>query len=359
MSLHSRKEPDFSFHGILQKNGEKKDENQKATSNRPSENEGDIVDPGLTTEGTCEISNDFIVNKETTNQIPPHAKRKRPLEKIKVNIPKKKRDYVDVEEWLDATSIQSAEELEGIKEEFSVEKEPEATGECADSPKNTSELGKFLHFYRPDDDVKMEMKIETRETDEQSVALPCGGKLADGNSEESPEEIHQESLGKAKKSKKEEKLKKSDGEPCLYRCDHCPKVYPSQGGLSYHRFIYHSAKYTPPVCDICGKTFRIQKYLESHKNTVHFKLKEHLCDLCGKDFSSKYGLKLHKIWHMGTKNFPCDICGMRFSTIGKVNTHKQVHGGPKNYICEVCSRAFRWKKSLFTHMRTHSGERPL
>lgn len=167
------------------------------------------------------------------------------------------------------------------------------------------------------------------------------------------ESIEPEKSGnrKLKKGKK----KNPDGP---FQCEHCPKVYPSQGGLSYHRFIYHSAQYTPPVCDMCGKTFRIQKYLESHKNTVHFKHKDHLCDLCGKGFASKYSLKLHKIWHKGEKNFFCDICGMRFSTIGKVNTHKQVHGGPKNYICEICSRAFRWKKSLFTHMRTHSGERP-
>lgn len=347
----------------MQKNGEK-NENQKTTTIGPLENEGVTIEEGLPTEVPDEKTNVGVLNTDVAlspDKEEPIIKRKRTIEKRKTNLPRKKRPkgiYMDDGKWFDDSSLHSGDDLERSNEDNEEDKNAEDDGK-------TSELGKFLHFYRPDsDDLKIEVKIKPEESEQASISGQLDEeKTEDENFDATVEEIralYHEKLGdmNVKKSKKEEKLRKGEGEPCLYRCEHCPKVYPSQGGLSYHRFIYHSAKYTPPVCDICGKTFRIQKYLESHKNTVHFKLKEHLCDLCGKDFSSKYGLKLHKIWHMGTKNFPCDVCGMRFSTIGKVNTHKQVHGGPKNYICEVCSRAFRWKKSLFTHMRTHSGERP-
>lgn len=197
---------------------------------------------------------------------------------------------------------------------------------------------------------------QTEPNDKQQTPLVVGPKLTTI-----------ESLGESSRQKKnhprkgkwsQRRIEGNAGEPALYQCDLCPKVYPSLGGIKYHLHVCHSESYAPVVCDLCGKVFRLQKYLNAHKYAVHLKMKDHLCDLCGKGLSSKFGLKLHKMVHAGEKNFPCEVCGKRFNSVGKVNVHRKVHGGPKTYVCEVCSRAFRWKKSLLNHMRTHSGERP-
>ena len=48
-------------------------------------------------------------------------------------------------------------------------------------------------------------------------------------------------------------------------------------------------------CDLCGKTFTVQRSLNRHHDAVHLKLKPYKCESCGKQFSELKNQKRHSL----------------------------------------------------------------
>lgn len=84
-------------------------------------------------------------------------------------------------------------------------------------------------------------------------------------------------------------------------CDHvsCDKKFKTYAQLNRHKKIHE--EYQKLVCDVCGKPFMRQLYLEVHKKRVHPQIdsgiKELECFICKKRLKSLPTLKIHVYWH--------------------------------------------------------------
>jgi len=143
-------------------------------------------------------------------------------------------------------------------------------------------------------------------------------------------------------------------------CPYCGKLFKSRSGLSRHKISHESVH---QGCDICGRVFRHPKFLESHRQKVHFPEQcQFVCDVCGKRYSLKGELQKHMRRHTTTNRFVCLECDKEFATQGCLNIHNrarhsQVAQGPKKvtkYMCSICNALFSFRSQLVRHMASHS-----
>nr|XP_057945596.1 zinc finger protein 287-like [Doryrhamphus excisus] len=113
----------------------------------------------------------------------------------------------------------------------------------------------------------------------------------------------------------------------------------------------------PPVCLVCGKTFRHRDNLKRHAR-IHAGERAYSCSFCHAVFSVRSGLMQHLRTHTGERPFTCSLCGERFSHRGHLKRHERTHTGEKPFPCSLCGLKFSRKTHLTTHMRTHTGEKP-
>ncbi|KAK7933226.1 hypothetical protein WMY93_004122 [Mugilogobius chulae] len=182
-----------------------------------------------------------------------------------------------------------------------------------------------------------------------------------------------------------------------YRCKVCNKKLRTKGELRWHMMIHtgekpfsctycdksfrmnkllltHLKVHTGPQCDICGKRFRKQLFLDAHlfrhkeleeekaakaRNEIPAKPKrEHKyhCSVCGKSFPRQMRLDEHMAIHTGKPAHECSVCQKRYRTRATLKVHMKRHTGVKPFSCTICTKSF-WKKvSLRDHMALHTGK---
>ncbi|GFO42527.1 Zinc finger protein 420-like [Plakobranchus ocellatus] len=145
-----------------------------------------------------------------------------------------------------------------------------------------------------------------------------------------------------------------NGDRYLFQCPQCPKRFKDKDQLDFHSVRHSGVK--PYRCEICGKTFLREKGLISHRR-LHdgggF-----MCDICGKSFVNQRVLEDHSTVHTGERPYVCDVCGKKFRLRANLRYHKQVHNPIKRIQCQQCPKSFRDSRSYSRHMMMHTGEKP-
>lgn len=105
------------------------------------------------------------------------------------------------------------------------------------------------------------------------------------------------------------------------------------------------------ICEICGKGFRGNAFLEYHKRT-HSSVREYSCEECHKSFYNRSNLLLHQKSHSDHRPHVCQLCGKGFKSKGALDRHFRCHTGIKPYKCEFCGKSFGQSNSCKLHVRT-------
>ncbi|KAH8302107.1 hypothetical protein KR044_002783 [Drosophila immigrans] len=82
------------------------------------------------------------------------------------------------------------------------------------------------------------------------------------------------------------------------------------------------------ICPECGKAFNRIEGMKLHYKVVHQKIKDYICRFCHKRFARLHYLKAHENTHTGATPYKCDICGKAFKADSTLYTHKQSHNRP-------------------------------
>ena len=103
-----------------------------------------------------------------------------------------------------------------------------------------------------------------------------------------------------------------------FPCSICSEAFVTENSLKYHQSKKHEEKRQDPnnTCDQCGKVFKENKYLRTHKEVSHGgggstssaqidQIEKRKCKLCGTQFSEKssaWNMRRHMLrMHSGTK----------------------------------------------------------
>lgn len=154
-----------------------------------------------------------------------------------------------------------------------------------------------------------------------------------------------------------------------WKCDSCPKVFPSQGGLKTH-MQYHT--YHEP-------NNSKKEFFKKPLSTIS-KPNNHKCLICHEVFKNNYLLTKHTKEHYEANKFECGICKKLFSDQLQLTNHKRSHvkeqmfnsttlpkHSPKRksfikvdvastdskYKCTYCTKVFSTQYLLNAHMSTH------
>ncbi|KAK7500598.1 hypothetical protein BaRGS_00008173 [Batillaria attramentaria] len=137
-------------------------------------------------------------------------------------------------------------------------------------------------------------------------------------------------------------------------CDVCGKVFPNQTYMQRHRTSHVAPQH---CCDVCGKMFKIEKAMRNHRKTHEdgYTRPVFHCDMCPKTFCSQYLVDCHvKSTHMGQKkSYLCSSCGKKFTTKHSLQEHSNAHSGIKPHVCEICGKGFSYDSALRDHKFTH------
>ena len=76
-------------------------------------------------------------------------------------------------------------------------------------------------------------------------------------------------------------------------------------------------------CNLCGKSFNIERSLNRHMKRVHTSNDErkYKCDQCGKGFACKETYVGHMNMHLGLKPFKCQYCGAGYQNQSNLLAH--------------------------------------
>ncbi len=86
----------------------------------------------------------------------------------------------------------------------------------------------------------------------------------------------------------------------------------------------------------------------------HSEEKPYKCDMCGKQYKLAKYLEGHIISHSIDRLYQCNICGQCFKNPGSIKKHSCLHIAPsKVKICEFCGKRYRDTHSFINHMITH------
>lgn len=121
----------------------------------------------------------------------------------------------------------------------------------------------------------------------------------DKSMHQSPENMKSDLNSVQTKMKSIQKLKE-------FQCDVCGKILTQKATLRTHKFYHGKPSH---VCNLCGKAFYRQYWLNSHIKTKHkTKSVPYICEYCGKAFYSHGTFRMHKLTvHMNLR-YTCVVC---------------------------------------------------
>ncbi|CAH1785531.1 unnamed protein product [Owenia fusiformis] len=176
----------------------------------------------------------------------------------------------------------------------------------------------------------------------------------------SPESECQETQGKEVYFHQQEDAEDEEEDSgVLWPCNMpgCEGVFKTINKLKVH-LLGHGKTYTPP------KTF-VSQQSQSHSESdsegeVMTPGKGLPCPWkgCGRRYNKQSTLKIHEMWHTGSRPFKCHLCDWAFTTGYKLKRHIETHTGAKQWICNIdnCMRKFTTVYNLNAHKKLH--ERP-
>ncbi|XP_029724064.2 zinc finger protein 454 [Aedes albopictus] len=118
-----------------------------------------------------------------------------------------------------------------------------------------------------------------------------------------------------------------------FKCDLCQKRFLKKRRLDFHTRYIHGAK--SHICPICERPFRFRHHMLDHTRTH---------------------LSPHERQQMGDQNarpFECDVCHKTFKIQKALYHHKRYRHGPKNHACQLCGFQFALASRLAKHMKGH------
>lgn len=116
----------------------------------------------------------------------------------------------------------------------------------------------------------------------------------------------------------------------------------------------------PFVCFVCDKVLEKRYNLKRHMQ-LHTGDKGFICSICSMAFIQKSDLQRHSLTHSDEKNFVCEVnnCGKRFRNNRGLRSHKTNRHMPTSVVpiwCDFCSKTFKCKRTLERHQRgMHNG----
>jgi KRAB domain-containing zinc finger protein len=147
-------------------------------------------------------------------------------------------------------------------------------------------------------------------------------------------------------------LKHSDGQNKYFVCDLDGKKFITKGTLHNHIKTHLSTV----ECKICGKFIK-PLIMALHLRVTHSTEENFHCQICSKSFKSMKYLNSHKKSH--DKKFECKMCSKTFQWATALRKHtRDYHDNPKSFACEICENKFNCKSTLKLHMRRHDKNRP-
>ncbi|OXA47441.1 Zinc finger protein 26 [Folsomia candida] len=136
----------------------------------------------------------------------------------------------------------------------------------------------------------------------------------------------------------------------------CGKTYLNKEDASQHIKSEHTENPTRFPCTLCGREFKIRRYLQAHIST-HTTEKAHICSTCGRRFAQRSAMNAHEVTHLEKslrKILKCELCPRTFFSGADLRRHVQfVHENRRNHPCTFCHQRF----STSSDMRRHVAAR--
>ena len=150
-----------------------------------------------------------------------------------------------------------------------------------------------------------------------------------------------------------------------FGCQHCDKRFRQKIQVKRHEAQVHSEEmpFQCNRCDRKFKSeFSWKRHQDNDE--IHKRLENYTpfltCQVCGKQFERrrKWCLDQHMLTHQPSNKFPCDICGKYFRSNNYLSTHRKACAGVKEEECAFCGKRFSKKTVRLNHERLHTGELP-
>ena len=158
-------------------------------------------------------------------------------------------------------------------------------------------------------------------------------------------------------------------------CEMCGEKCSTNSNLHRHMLEQHTFSQeetldkSPFVCAYCSKTFRYQRNLNTHIDSMHKEANKHHCEICEQKFATQFTLKRHlaeqhnitelgdSIYPKQLKMFTCSVCATVFKQKQNLKAHQLTHTKAEKITCYQCGKQFSVKTSLLRHQKIHNGER--
>ena len=158
-------------------------------------------------------------------------------------------------------------------------------------------------------------------------------------------------------------------------CEMCGEKCSTNSNLHRHMLEQHTFSQeetldkSPFVCAYCSKTFRYQRNLNTHIDSMHKEANKHHCEICEQNFATQFTLKRHlaeqhnitelgdSIYPKQLKMFTCSVCATVFKQKQNLKAHQLTHTQAEKITCDQCGKQFSVKTSLVRHQKIHNGER--
>ncbi|CAL8130030.1 unnamed protein product [Orchesella dallaii] len=141
----------------------------------------------------------------------------------------------------------------------------------------------------------------------------------------------------------------------------CERRFEREIDFGWHKFNIHeyNSAATSLVCHECGKKCITKSALTRHIQGLHSTIKitskkdpkRYVCEECGKVFRSQVVLDTHKLSHSGPASwkYDCLFCGKMCATKDKLMDHIRIHTNEKPYSCEYCGEEYAHGHNLRNH----------
>lgn len=113
--------------------------------------------------------------------------------------------------------------------------------------------------------------------------------------------------------------------------------------------VHYNSKVT---CHICNKVIN-RSYYKEHVTMHDPDHKRYVCDICGKSFRLQCAYRNHSLRHSTGFAFKCQFCPYRAQYVELLKTHMRTHSGDYRYMCTECPARFLVKSNLNSHMLKH------
>ena len=135
-------------------------------------------------------------------------------------------------------------------------------------------------------------------------------------------------------------------------CLICDKIFNSQIMLERHIKTWHEPKKRGLTCNLCAKIFMNKTKLSLHESIHSETILWYACDICEKTFSKRNYLKVHfRIAHVTNTRSSCELCFQEFKYKWYLERHMESNHQPKKYKCSHCLQLFGSSNSMKTHMK--------